>query len=104
MNAQESYTDIKCERRIFTQEDVNEEIKTYIALLTRQLLNLTRLIEGLSTARRPYLSLLASTSASSTAAGPSPDTSKKLALHKKSSSQVPLFFVNFENISSKRNL
>ena len=36
--------------RLLTKEGVDEQIRNYIALLTRQLKELTRLIQGMSTA------------------------------------------------------
>ena len=59
------------ETRILTQGEVDEQISSYIASLTRQLEDLTRLIQGMSTARGPNFSPRAGNSASSSAASPS---------------------------------
>ena len=68
--------DIEYETRILTQEEVNEQIKNYSAIVTRQLEDLTRMIQGMSTSHWPNFSPRAGISASSSAAGPSPDSEK----------------------------
>ena len=73
VSAYESNTDTECETRIVTQEEVDEQIRNYNVSLTRQLDDLTRLIQGMSTAHRANLPPMASTSASSSAAGSSPN-------------------------------
>ena len=59
--------------RILTQGEFEEHIRNYFARLTKQLEDLTRQIQGTSTAHQPNLSLRALTSSSFSAAGPSPD-------------------------------
>ena len=71
-SAPESNTDIESKLRILTQE-VDEQIKNYIAPLTRQLGDLIRLIQEMLSAPRPNFYPRAGTSASSSAAGPSSD-------------------------------
>ena len=41
------------EIQTLTQEAVNEQIRRFIAHLTRQLEELTRMVQGISTSRRP---------------------------------------------------
>ena len=65
---------IESKARILTQEEVNEQIRKYIALLIKQLEEYTRLIHGMSTAHRPNLSSRAVTISSFSAAGTSPDS------------------------------
>ena len=66
---------INCESeaRILTQEEVDEHIKIFIAPVTRQLEDLTRLIQVSSTAHRPNLFRRTGIRVSFSAAGPSPD-------------------------------
>ena len=73
MNTHENHTDNKSQTRFLTQEEVDKQIRYYIAPLTRQLQDLARLIQRMSTAHRPNLSPRAGTALSSSAAGPSPD-------------------------------
>ena len=73
MSAHETNTDTEFETRILTQEEVHEQIKSYIAALTRQLEELIRLIHARSTADPPYFLQMADTSTNSCAACPSPD-------------------------------
>ena len=61
------------ETGILTQKEVDEQITNYIAPMTRQLENLTRLILDMSTAHRKNLSPRAGTSGNSSTAGPSPN-------------------------------
>ena len=72
--AHENKSDKECETHILTQEEFDEQIRDYIAHLTRQLEDLTRLIQGMSFAHRPNLSPSAVTSGSSSAAGSSLDS------------------------------
>ena len=53
MSAHENYVRKKSEARILTQEKIDEQIKNYIALLTRRLEDLIWLIQRMSTAHRP---------------------------------------------------
>ena len=71
VNAHGSKADSESGARILTQEEVDEQIKNKINPLTRQLEDLTRLIEGMSTAHRQNFSSRASTSANSSVASPS---------------------------------
>ena len=77
MSAHESNNDNESETRIFTQEEVDEQIKNYIDPVTSQLEHLSRLIQGMSTAHRPNLSPRECTTTSSSAAGSSPETATK---------------------------
>ena len=72
ISVHESNKDTESKTRILTQKEVGEQIRSYIAPLTRQLEDLTCLIHGMLTAHRPNLSPRAGTSTSSSAAGPSP--------------------------------
>ena len=51
-NAQGSNTDSESEARILTQEKVDEQFKIYITHLTKQLGDLTRLTQGMSSVHR----------------------------------------------------
>ena len=56
--AMSNYADnlkIESKKRILTQEEVHEQIRSYIAPLTKQLEDLTRLIPRMSAAQRPNL-------------------------------------------------
>ena len=53
MNAAECNVEDESEAWIVIQEEVNEQIKKYIAALAKQLEDLTRLIPGMSTAQQP---------------------------------------------------
>ena len=77
MNAPERNTDEKLEERILSQEDVNEQIRSYFAPLTKQLENWNRLIQGVSTVQQPNTHPRVGTSASFSAAGCQPDTSRQ---------------------------
>ena len=66
-------TDFEPEARILTQEELDEQIETYIAPLIKQLNDLTRLIQGMSSVHPQNLILRASTRTNSSAAGLSPD-------------------------------
>ena len=71
LNARTSNTDSESRLRILKLEEVDEKIKTYIAPLIKKLQDLTRLIQGMSSVHRQSLSPRISTSADSSAAGPS---------------------------------
>ena len=71
LNALRGNADSESEARILTQEKVDEQIRTYCALLIRQLEDLNRLIQRMSSVHQQNLSSKAGTSDSSTAAGPS---------------------------------
>ena len=71
MNAHLDDIKNESEARIPTQEEVDEQIRNVINPLNKQLEDLTQLTQGMSTAHRPDLVL--GTSASFSAAGPSPD-------------------------------
>ena len=73
LSAHKDNVSIVSEARILTQEEIDDQIKIYITSLTKQLENLTRLIQGMSTAHRPNLSSRAGASASFSAANHSPD-------------------------------
>ena len=68
-NAHRNNTDSESEECILTQVKVNEQIRNYIAPLTKQLVILTQFIQGVSTAYQPNFSQRASTSANSSEAG-----------------------------------
>ena len=53
MSAHGNNTDKGSETRILTQEEVDEQIRNYIAPLIRQLEDLTWLVQKMSTAHRP---------------------------------------------------
>ena len=74
MNAHESNTDNDSETCTLTQEVVHELIGNYIAHFTRQLKDLTRLIEEISTAHPPNLCPRTRSGTTSSAGGPVPDT------------------------------
>ena len=74
MSAHGNNTGNKSETRILFQEEVDEQIRNYIALLTRQPEVLTRLSQGMSTAHRPNLSPRVGTSASPCTTDPSFDS------------------------------
>ena len=63
--------------REITQEEVDKQIKSLIAPLTKQLLDSPGLIQEMSTAHQPNCSPRAGTSANSSAAGTSPDSRLK---------------------------
>ena len=73
LNALFANTYCESEERILTQRKVDEQIETYIARLTKQLEDLTRLIHGMPNLYRHNLSARSNTSASSSPAGASPD-------------------------------
>ena len=72
MSSREINADNESEAGILTQEEVDEQIRNYIAPLTIQLEEFIRFIQGMSTAHRLNLSPRAGTSASFSAAGPAP--------------------------------
>ena len=74
MKAPERNVDDEPEVHVLTQEEVNEQIKSHIAHVTRQLEVLTRLIQGMSTAQHPTFYPGAGAGASFSAAGYQPDT------------------------------
>ena len=80
MNANKNNTDNESETRILTQEEVDEQIRNYIAPFTGKLEYLTQLTQGMCTAHRSHLSPRASTKASSSAAVPSPDIVRSINL------------------------
>ena len=53
MSAKKIKTDSESGARILTQKEVDEQVKNYVASLTKQLEDLTRLIQGMSAARAP---------------------------------------------------
>ena len=65
LNAHESNRDSESEVRMLTQEEADEQIKTYVASLAKQLEDLTRLMQEMSSVHRQNLSSRASTSANS---------------------------------------
>ena len=69
LNSYRSNADSESEARILIQEEVNEQIKSYIIPLNKQLEDLTWLIQGISSAHERILSPRASTSANSSATG-----------------------------------
>ena len=71
MSAYENNIDTESKTRIMTKE-VDEQIRNCIILLTRQPGYLTRLIQRMSTGRRPNLSPKTGTGASYSATGVSP--------------------------------
>ena len=74
MSAHANNIDTESETRILTtQVEIDEQISFYIALLTRQLEDLRRLIHEMVTTHRPSFSPRAGNTASSRAASPSPD-------------------------------
>ena len=80
MSANENNTDSEFETRILTHDEVDKQISYFFAPLTRQLEDLTRLIQGMFTAHRSNLFPRESTSASFSATGPSPDIEKQLRI------------------------
>ena len=74
MNAHENGVNNKPEALILTQKEVDEQIRNCIAPLTKQLEDLTRPIQGMSTAHRPSLSPRAGTTALFSATGTLHDT------------------------------
>ena len=68
-NAPECNVEDEPEVYILTQEDVNEQIGSHIAPLTKQLEDMTRLIQGMTTAQNPTSHPRAGTSASFSATG-----------------------------------
>ena len=62
------------EARILTHDDVNEQIRSYIALLTKQLEDLTRLLQGMLSTQQRNAYPRAATSDSFSIAGYQPDT------------------------------
>ena len=73
VSAPENNTDTESQTRISMQEKIHEQIRHYISPLTRLSGDMTRLIQGLSTARQSSDSQKARTSTSSNAGCPSPD-------------------------------
>ena len=59
---------------VLTQEEVSEQIRNHIAPLTKQLEELTQLIQGMTTAQHPTSYSRAITRASFSAAGDQRDT------------------------------
>ena len=55
LNTRRGNTDSASEARILTQEEVDEQIKTYNAPLTKQLEDLTQLLQGMSSAYQTNL-------------------------------------------------
>ena len=53
MNAQERNVEDEPEVHILTEEEVNYQIRNHVAPLTKQLEDLTRLIQGMATVRHP---------------------------------------------------
>ena len=91
-SAHQSNTDTDSETRILTQGEVDDQIRNYIAPLTRQLEKLIRLIQEMSTAHRPNRSPKAGTSANFSAAGPSPNNAFWGSNHKAFLMQHCFFF------------
>ena len=73
ISAHEIGTRNESEAPILLKEEVNNEIRKYIARLSKQLRELTRLIQGKPRAHRPNVPSKAGTSAKFSAAGPSPN-------------------------------
>ena len=63
----------RSEASILTEEGFDEQIRTYIETFTKQLENVTRLIQGASSVYRQNFSARATTSANSSSTGPSLD-------------------------------
>ena len=76
LNADRSNTESESEARILTQIEVDEQIKTNIATLTKHLEDLTRLMQGMSSVHRQNNSLRAITTVNSSVADTSPDTDR----------------------------
>ena len=74
MGSHEDEVSSESEAPILTQEDINEQIRCYIAFQTKQLEGLVRLIQGMSSALQPNIYPRAGTSASFSAAGHPPNT------------------------------
>ena len=73
MSAHECNRDTESKKRILTQEEVDKHVKIYIGPLIRQLEDLTRFIQEVSTAYRANLFPRVGTSYSSSSFGLSPD-------------------------------
>ena len=71
LKTHKSNTNFEFEARILTQEEVDEQGRTYFAPLTKLLEDLTRLIQGMSSIHQINLPQRARTSANSSTAGPS---------------------------------
>ena len=80
LNAHRDNVDSQSKARILTKEEVHEYIETYITSLTKQLEDLTRLIQGMSSVDQAKLSPRASTSANSSAAGTSSDKTPQMSV------------------------
>ena len=74
MNSQEFNENEEPEFHTLTQEEVNEQIKSFVAPLTRQVEVLIHLVQGLSVASHPKHYPRADTDTSYNAHGYSPDT------------------------------
>ena len=64
VNALERHVEDEPEVHVLNQEEVNEQMRSYIARLTNQLEDLTRLIREMTTAQHPTSYPRAATSAS----------------------------------------
>ena len=64
MNSHENNEKVGPEIRVLTQKEVDAGIKSFIAPLTRQQEDLTRLVQGVATASHPTYFLRADTNAS----------------------------------------
>ena len=73
MNSPETNENEDSEMRALTQEEIDEQIKSFIAPLTRQLEDLTRLVSGMTIASHLDYYERAGTSASYSAPGDQPD-------------------------------
>ena len=73
MSNQEDDVNSETEARILSQEDVNKQIQSYIAPLTKQLEDLTQLLQGLTSIQEPNFYQKAGTSANFSIADYQPD-------------------------------
>ena len=73
VNSHDSSENEGAEIRASTQKKVNEQIKSFFAPLTRQLEDLTRLIQGITTGWHPNYHPRADTNVSYSAPGYQPD-------------------------------
>ena len=73
MSASECIVEDESEAGILTQEEVNDQIRSYIDPLTKQLEDLIRLIQGMSRAKQPNNYPRAATSVKFSEHGYQPD-------------------------------